>query len=70
MLVVEYDGDLQTDLIASSVFELREGLDGDIDGSLDGQSMINEQCQVVKGTASGKEGTYVIVLCWGDVHHP
>ena len=41
MLVIEYDGDLQTDLIASSVFELREGLDGDIDGSLDGQSMSN-----------------------------
>ena len=69
MLVVEYDADLQTDLIASSVFELREGLDGDIDGSLDGQSMSNGgegYCQW-EGT---KEGTYVIVLSRGDVHHP
>ena len=41
MLVVEYDADLQTDLIASNVCELWEGLDGDIDGSLD--ESIDEQ---------------------------
>jgi hypothetical protein len=41
VLVVEYDGDLQTDLITSDVCELREGLDGDIDGSLD--ESIDEQ---------------------------
>jgi hypothetical protein len=41
VLVVEYDVDLQTDLITSDGCELREGLDGDIDGSLDDQSMSN-----------------------------
>ncbi len=68
MLVVEYDGDLQTDLIASSVFELREGLDGNIDGSLDDQSMSNGGEGVL--LVGRKEGTYVIVLSRGDVHHP
>jgi hypothetical protein len=35
VLVVEYDADLQTDLITSDVCELWEGLDGDINSLLD-----------------------------------
>jgi hypothetical protein len=41
VLVVEYDADLQTDLITSDVCKLREGLDSDVDGPLD--ESIDEQ---------------------------
>jgi hypothetical protein len=36
VLVAELDVDLQTDPVAFDVCEPREGLDGEIDGSLDG----------------------------------
>jgi len=35
VLVAKRNADLQTDPVAIDVFELWEGLDGDIDGSLD-----------------------------------